>query len=193
MDEQACQSYVVIGFTQWRYIRDAAFLYAAHFDLVKEATAKSPRRHMPGFEHSIYHVAGIAQLEVAGHRKALPLVDEFYLPVKSTPGLGHSPLRDSTLKQALMVASQANAFVSKDRAYGMLQIPGLPDLKINVDYKKIPWNSVQGVYDGMYPIWIRFSWSMEVDCHLPMRTTTHRRKKTFLLGSPTMERNAQDE
>ncbi|CZR58555.1 uncharacterized protein PAC_08447 [Phialocephala subalpina] len=70
---------------------------------------------VPGFEHSVYHVAGIAQLEVAGHRKVLPPVDEFYIPVKSTPGLGHGLLRGSTLKQALMMASQANAFIGKDR------------------------------------------------------------------------------
>ncbi|KAL3423635.1 heterokaryon incompatibility protein [Phlyctema vagabunda] len=124
--------------TQWRYIRDAAFVYTAFFDLLQERTQELPD-HMPGLQlkdHSVFQVAGIGQIETHSHRKKLPDVDRTFLPFQFKNGLGHGPMRGSTLRQALMLASQADCYNTKDRVYGMLEIPGLPDLGITVDYDK---------------------------------------------------------
>lgn len=125
--------------TQWRYIRDGAFLYTALMDLLQESTSASLASLGAGpmtKEHSIPHVAGIAQLEIAGHRKTLPEVDVTFLPIKSNLPPAHGPLKGSPFKQALMLASRADVFNAKDRVYGMLEIPSLPKLDITVDYDK---------------------------------------------------------
>lgn len=125
--------------TQWRYIRDGAFMYTALMDLLQESTSASMASLGAGpmlKEHSIPHVAGIAQLEIAGHRKALPEVDVTFLPIKSNQPPAHGPLKGSSFKQALMLASRADVFNPKDRVYGMLEIPSLPKLDIGVDYDK---------------------------------------------------------
>jgi len=124
--------------TQWRYIRDAVFLFASVIDLIKETTSSSfldVGKEMVN-ESSIYHVAQIAQLEAHGHRKPLPHVDTTYLTISSTHGYGHGPLLGSALRRALILASESNSFKPHDRIYGMLSIPGLPDLGIKVDYTK---------------------------------------------------------
>jgi hypothetical protein len=125
--------------TQWRYIRDGAFLYTSLMDLLQESTTASLRLFGAGpmtKEHSIPHVAGIAQLEIAGHRKILPEVDATFLPIKSNQPPAHGPLKGSPFKQALMLASRADVFDPKDRVYGMLEIPSLPELGIDVDDDK---------------------------------------------------------
>ncbi|KAI4949260.1 hypothetical protein J4E91_005724 [Alternaria rosae] len=125
--------------TQWRYIRDGAFMYLPLMDMLQESTRGSMASLGAGpmtKEHSIPHVAGIAQLEIAGHRKILPEVDVTFLPIKSNQAPTHGPLKGSSFKQALMLASRADVFDAKDRVYGMLKIPSLPKLDIDVDYDK---------------------------------------------------------
>jgi hypothetical protein len=125
--------------TQWRYIRDGAFMYTSIMDLLQETTSASMASLGAGTmtrEHSIPHVAGIAQLEIAGHRKDLPKVQEVFLPMKSNKPPAHGPLKGSFFKQALMLASRADVFDPKDRVYGLLEIPSLPKLDIEIDYAK---------------------------------------------------------
>jgi hypothetical protein len=108
-------------------------------DLLQETLSDSMASHGASpitKEHSIHHVAGIAQLEIAGHRKILPEVDTTFLPIKGNTPPAHGPLKGSSFKQALMLASRADVFDAKDRVYGMLEIPSLPPLGIEVDYGK---------------------------------------------------------
>jgi hypothetical protein len=108
-------------------------------DLLQESTTgslKSLGAEPMTKEHSIPHVAGIAQLEIAGHRKILPGVDVTFLPIKGDQPPAHGPLKGSPFKQALMLASRADVFDPRDRVYGMLEIPSLPKLDIEAKYEK---------------------------------------------------------
>jgi hypothetical protein len=129
---------VLIGnrVTEWRYVRDTAFALAAIGDVFAES--------LPGIELpqlAVCHVARIAQLEIEGHRKQLPPADGMpfgtgipVTQVNSGPRSG--PLRGQTLWQAFRVLHLVECFQPKDRVYGMLALPGLPDLGIKPDPKK---------------------------------------------------------
>lgn len=125
--------------TQWRYIRDGIFIHTAFLDALQEELPEIVSRFTQEpmkNEFSMLHVAQIAQLEIYGHRKRLPEIDTSWLPVSSTFGYGHGPLRGSAVRRALILASQAQCFHLHDCVYGLLSLPGIPDLGITVDYSK---------------------------------------------------------
>jgi hypothetical protein len=125
--------------TQWRYVRDAVFLYIAMLDSLTEmmpiAVHRSTGKEMER-ELSISHVAQIAQLEVYTHRKMLPQIDKELLPIRSTFRDGYGPLRGLAIRRALRLAAESHCSNAHDRVYGMLSVPGLPDLGIQIDYSK---------------------------------------------------------
>ncbi|EFQ35690.1 heterokaryon incompatibility protein [Colletotrichum graminicola] len=125
--------------TQWRYIRDGALVYTAFSQVLKEKLPKTvyqftqePVRN----DLSILHVAQIAQLEIHGHRKRLPPVDTSWLPIYSNFGENDGILHGSAFLRALLLASGAQCYHLHDSVYGLLSIPGLPDLGLTVDYTK---------------------------------------------------------
>lgn len=134
--------------TQWRHIRDGVLRCLAILDILGEAMreALADRRQQPPppaggdapaeREHSLFHVAQIAQLEIAGHRRALPRVPNEALPVIAPTVHEHGPLLGSALRRAVILASQSECSVPHDRIYGMLSIPGLPGLGVDIDYSK---------------------------------------------------------
>ncbi|KZL77730.1 heterokaryon incompatibility protein [Colletotrichum tofieldiae] len=130
-----CGSHV----TQWRYIRDGALIYTAFLHVLQEklpkivfrCTQKSMKNDL-----SILHVAQIAQLEIYGHRRRLPPVDSSWLPVYSNFGENDGLLHGSAFRRALLLASEAQCYHLHDSIYGLLSIPGLPDLELTVDYTK---------------------------------------------------------
>ncbi|KAI0413436.1 heterokaryon incompatibility protein-domain-containing protein [Xylaria grammica] len=125
--------------TQWRHIRDGVLRCMSIFDLLNDKTrdiiSKLPEGTMKG-EHSLVHVAQIAQLEIAGHRRELPHVDESYLPLLAPTLYEHGPLLGSVIRRAVTLALQSECSIGKDRVYGMLNVPGLPQMNIEVDYAK---------------------------------------------------------
>lgn len=125
--------------TQWRYIRDAVLLHTPIFDRLREATQAHLARMGTAnieLEYSLQHVAQIAQLEISGHRKRLQHINSERLPIYAPAAMRQGPLHGSPLRQALLLASRAHCSKAHDRVYGMLSIPGLPRLRINVDYSK---------------------------------------------------------
>ncbi|KAE9376041.1 HET-domain-containing protein [Stipitochalara longipes BDJ] len=142
--------------TQWRYIRDGILKYTSILDLIDEVTQEKlmSRDEQPPREQSLLHVAQIAQLEIAGHKKKLPLVpkDKLYLVVPTF--FENGPLLGSAIRRAIALASQSACSVPHDRIYGMLQILGLPDLGIQVDYSKrlvdvfVEFSTAIGILEG---------------------------------------------
>ncbi|KAH8660892.1 heterokaryon incompatibility protein-domain-containing protein [Tricladium varicosporioides] len=125
--------------TQWRYIRDAVFILAGVTEILKERTIellKMEGREMEE-ESAITHIASIAQIEIHGHRKILNRPDGQPLPIHSTPGPTSGPLRGTSLKRVLELASYSRASNARDRVFGLLELPGLPHLKLPFpDYNK---------------------------------------------------------
>ncbi|KAI0535847.1 heterokaryon incompatibility protein-domain-containing protein [Xylaria digitata] len=125
--------------TQWRRIRNGVLRCMAIFDLLNDKTrdviGQLPEVTMTR-EHSLIHVAQIAQLEIAGHRRELPHVDQSHLPLLAPTLYEHGPLLGSVIRRAVTLALQSECSIGKDRIYGMLNIPGLPQMNIEVDYTK---------------------------------------------------------
>lgn len=116
--------------TEWRYIRDTAFLYDAINDVFVEALP--PSILDPG---TIFHVARIAQIEMRGHKKNIPRMDpQFQTHLNSGPHDG--PVKGSPLWQAFCMIFNAESFDTRDRVYGILALPGLPILDIVPVYSK---------------------------------------------------------
>ncbi|KAK4118215.1 HET-domain-containing protein [Parathielavia appendiculata] len=125
--------------TQWRYIRDGALICTAVLDILRELTVESIMRQcraaMVG-EHSLLHVAQIAQLEINGHRLELPKLPPDVAPILAPTMYEHGPLLGLPIRRAITLAAQSACWKQHDRIYGMLSIPGLPDLDIQVDYSR---------------------------------------------------------
>ncbi|KAL5366451.1 heterokaryon incompatibility protein-domain-containing protein [Aspergillus floccosus] len=118
--------------TQWRYIRDAAIAYTEILTSCQMGTSRGSLN-----DHIAFHIATIAKLEIRSHRKTLPEIDKrITLPFRSTPEPDQALQIGSGLREALILASNAEAQEPRDRVYGMLHIPSLPDLGIEVDYSK---------------------------------------------------------
>jgi Heterokaryon incompatibility protein (HET) len=117
--------------TQWRYIRDASLMLSEVLGIVLEGTAQVFQNlghpNIERAEHSVEHVAIIAQVEIHRHRKRLPPIDKNLLDFHSTPGPESipQPLRASAFKQALRLSWQAEVEKPRDRIYGMLELPGM--------------------------------------------------------------------
>jgi hypothetical protein len=125
--------------TQWRYIRDGALILTATLDILREVTAESIMRQSQMAmvrEHSLFHVASIAQLEIAGHRLEVPATPPEEVPILAPTLYDHGPLLGPPIRRAITLAAQSSCWRQHDRIYGMLSIPGLPDLGIKVDYSK---------------------------------------------------------
>ncbi|KAK4120351.1 HET-domain-containing protein [Parathielavia appendiculata] len=125
--------------TQWRYIRDGALRCTAILDILREVTGENIRCQRliaEGKEHSLLHVAQIAQLEIAGHRSELPKLPPNIVPILAPNLHEHGPLLGSPIRRAITLTAQTMCSVQHDRIYGMLNIRGLPDLDIKVDYSK---------------------------------------------------------
>ncbi|KAK3366738.1 heterokaryon incompatibility protein [Lasiosphaeria ovina] len=122
--------------TQWRYIRDGLLKIMAVLDTLDERTRETLRDRTPWREQSLGHVVQIAQLEIMGHRREIKHVDDSRLPLIAPTWLEYGPLLGGSLRRAVALASQSECSVSHDRIYGMLNIPGLPDLGIKIDYSK---------------------------------------------------------
>ncbi|KAF9893218.1 hypothetical protein FE257_011641 [Aspergillus nanangensis] len=118
--------------TQWRYIRDAAIVYVEVLNSLLDPTSPGALN-----DHPAFHVANIVKLEIRNHRRQLPEIDEnFLLPLRLNPDAGREFQVGSGLREALLLASNADASDAKDRVYGMLHIPSLHRLKVTVDYGK---------------------------------------------------------
>ncbi|KAH7118719.1 heterokaryon incompatibility protein-domain-containing protein [Dendryphion nanum] len=117
--------------THWRHVRNAALLLHHVCDIIndmtKEALFRNVEETIDTRSHTASHVAGIAQLELLGHRKTLPEVDKALFSFRSTPGIGGGEaLRGSTLDHALQLAMDADCFEPKDRIFGLLHVYGIP-------------------------------------------------------------------
>jgi hypothetical protein len=125
--------------TEWRYIRDIAFLLAHISDHFAAYLPTLPEPHI-----IICHVAQIAHLEIAGHRKVLPQsehvwrdrFEEFPSTTRFRSGYSIGPLRGTALWQAFRLMSYAKCSEPKDRVFGLLALPGLPNLGIVPDKSK---------------------------------------------------------
>jgi hypothetical protein len=130
--------------TQWRYIRDGVLKYTAVLDLLEEVVREKMANQQDGqqssdwvpLEHSLLHVAQIAQLEIMGHKRKIPSVPNGALPLVAPTFFEHGPLLGNAIRRAVALASRSECSVSHDRIYGMLNIPALPDLGIKVNYSK---------------------------------------------------------
>ncbi|CAM1504107.1 Fc.00g016980.m01.CDS01 [Cosmosporella sp. VM-42] len=127
--------------TQWRYVRDGVFMMSSALEIFHELIPKALSERGIPMEHepSILHVATIAQLESAGHRKPLPELPAGGLPlaVKFHSGRStHGPLRGDAVHMALRLIRDSHATKTIDRVYGMLAIPGLPSFQLEVSYEK---------------------------------------------------------
>ncbi|GES64995.1 heterokaryon incompatibility protein [Aspergillus terreus] len=118
--------------TQWRYIRDAAIAYTELLTSCRTGTSRGSLN-----DHIAFHIATIAKIEIRSHRRTLPEIDQrIILPFRSTPVPDQALQIGSGLREALILASNAEAQEPRDRVYGMLHIPSLPDLGIEVDYSR---------------------------------------------------------
>lgn len=89
-------------------------------------------------ERSLLHVTTIAQLECSGHRKQQPSVD---IPLPDQVNAGpqasrNGSLMGSTVRLALRLINESHCFEPRDRIYGMLAIPGIPEFDIEVSYSE---------------------------------------------------------
>ena len=117
--------------THWREIRDAAMLLYTAMDVIGHMTTveRGEEETVDTRGHTAGHVAGIAQLEMLSHRKALPWVDKSTFELRSTPGIGGGEaIRGSALDQALQLAMEADCEKPEDRVFGMIHIHGVPDV-----------------------------------------------------------------
>ena len=123
--------------TQWRHIRDGVLMCMSIFHLLIQTThQKLLEQGRTMHEHSLSHVAQIAQLEIMGHRRKIPKPDRGSLPLIVPSEFEQGPLLGDALRRAIILASQSFCTNSHDRVYGMLSVPALPKLKIVVDYGK---------------------------------------------------------
>ncbi|KAK3386782.1 heterokaryon incompatibility protein-domain-containing protein [Podospora didyma] len=119
----------------WRHIRDGVLRYTI-LDIPEEVTREKLGHQDQPREHSLRHVAQIAQLEIMGHKRALPNVPSGLLPIVAPTYFQHGPSLGNAIRRAIALASQSACTKPHDRIYGMLSIPGLPDLGVKVDYSK---------------------------------------------------------
>ncbi|KAK1752354.1 HET-domain-containing protein [Echria macrotheca] len=122
--------------TQWRYIRDGVLKLMAILDLLDERFREKFPEQIVARPASLEHVAQIAQLEIMCHRRKIPEVPDNQLPLIAATWFEYGPLLGSALRRAVALASQSECSNSHDRIYGLLSIPGLPDLDIKIDYSK---------------------------------------------------------
>ena len=122
--------------TQWRYIRDAVLLLTSALDIMDETMWERLRDRRTPLEHSLLHVAQIAQLEIVGHRRTLASAPTEQLPLVVPTLFEDGPLLGGPMRRAVSLALQSGCSVPHDRIYGLLNIPGLPDLGIKVEYSK---------------------------------------------------------
>ncbi|KAH7087516.1 heterokaryon incompatibility protein [Paraphoma chrysanthemicola] len=123
--------------TQWRHIRDGVLKYMSIIDLLVQITHQ--KLHSQGrtmHEHSLSHVAQIAQLEITGNRRKISKPDRESLPLVAPSRFEQGPLLGNPLRRAIILASRSFCSKSDDRIYGMLSIPALPTLDIEVDKNK---------------------------------------------------------
>ena len=123
---------VIIGdrVTEWRYVRDTAFALEAIGDVFAES--------LEGIElpqASVSHVARIAQLGISGHRRQLPPVNGMQFMTQLNSGPTSGPLRGLSLWQVFRLLHYVRCFEPKDRVYGILALPRLPNLGIVPDPK----------------------------------------------------------
>lgn len=113
-------------------------MLSSALDIIGEVMSRAMKELGSGnvVEQSLLHVATIAQLECCGHRKQLPRVNGVLLPVQSTPGPRFGPLPGSALRLALRLCMELHASDPRDRIYGMLAIPGLPNFDIEISYRE---------------------------------------------------------
>ncbi|KAM3414615.1 Heterokaryon incompatibility protein 6, OR allele [Cercospora zeina] len=133
---------LVIGdrVTEWRYVRDTAFVLAAIHDVFAQALSTTDDRADTEVHNTIVHIAKIAQLEIDTHRRRIqptfdmrsiaPLVTH----LNSGPTAG--PQRGDVLWQSFKLIAYAKCFDPKDRVFGILALPCLPYLGIDHDSKK---------------------------------------------------------
>src|SRR3569833_113179 len=123
---------VIIGdrVTEWRYVRDTAFALEAIGDVFAES--------LEGIElpqESVSHVARIAQLGISGHRRQLHPVNGMQFMTLLNSGPTSGPLRGLSLWQVFRLLHYVRCFEPKDRVYGILALPRLPNLGIVPDPK----------------------------------------------------------
>ncbi|KAK5655710.1 hypothetical protein OQA88_5247 [Cercophora sp. LCS_1] len=122
--------------TQWRYIRDGVLMSTAFLDLVEESAQECMALQGKLWEHSLLHVAQIAQLEIRGHRPEIAPIPTHVQPLVARSYFESGPLLGNAIRRAIVLASQSSCFRQHDRIYGILSIPGLPDFGLKVDYSK---------------------------------------------------------
>ncbi len=122
--------------TQWRHIRDGVLGFTTILDALDEATWGELEHRRQPLEHSLLHVAQIAQLEIAGHRRIIANLPAEQLPLVAPTLFENGPLLGSPIRRTIALASQSSCKEPHDKIYGLLGVPGLPNLRIQVDYNK---------------------------------------------------------
>ncbi|CAK1367859.1 unnamed protein product [Cercospora beticola] len=119
--------------TEWRYVRDAAFVLAAVKDMFTHVAVEDYRMDC-AVRNTIVHVANIAQLGIGTQgRQIQPTLDpNAVMPLithlRSGPSTG--PQRGDVLWQVLKLIAYARCSFPEDRIFGILALPCLPDLAI---------------------------------------------------------------
>ncbi|GIZ49341.1 hypothetical protein CKM354_001237300 [Cercospora kikuchii] len=124
---------VVLGerVTEWRYIRDTAFVLAVVKDMFTHESIADYRMDF-AVRNTIVHIAKFAQLEIDTHRRRIqPTLDlnavmPFTTHLRSGPKAG--PQRGDVLWQVFRVISYARCTYPEDRVFGILALPCLPNL-----------------------------------------------------------------
>lgn len=122
--------------TQWRHIRDGVLCYTTILDALDEAAWGELAHRRQPLEHSLLHVAQIAQLEINGHRRIVYNLPADQLPLIAPTLFENGPLLGSPIRRAIALASQSSCKEPHDKVYGLLGVPGLSNMRIQVNYKK---------------------------------------------------------
>lgn len=129
--------------TEWRYVRDTAFVLAAIGDVFAQVLSGIRGAGYIDIHNTVLHIAKIAQLEIDWHRKYIPRIVGM-----ADIGLSHSvgtrlnsgptagPQRGNVLWQVYKLIAYAKCSDPKDRVFGILKLPCLPSLGIEHDSKK---------------------------------------------------------
>ncbi|KAI9159071.1 Heterokaryon incompatibility protein [Paramyrothecium foliicola] len=129
--------------TEWRYVRDTAFVLAAIGDVFAQVLSGVRGAGYIDIHNTVLHIAKIAQLEIDTHRIYIPRIGgmadidlSHSVGTRLNSGPTSGPQRGNVLWQVYKIMSYAKCSDPKDRVFGILKLPCLPSLGIEHDSKK---------------------------------------------------------
>jgi hypothetical protein len=122
--------------TEWRYVRDTAFVLSSISDVFGEAMFNISQVKHTDVVNTVVHLAKIAQLEIHAHRKHIPQTSGMQPMTQLNSGPTAGPERGDVLWQAFRLMTYAKCTNAKDRVFGLLALPCLPNLGIKHDSSK---------------------------------------------------------